>query len=177
MLTFKIESSFGPTFADPEFIGGKSMKHFAIIFCFLSCIEAAAKVSCALPIFSMSPSGPTPLQIEAEDVLSLRGYKLQRRTASEFAQANLADFEMFATARTGTMSPATADDCVMREFEDLGKFYTCHFELRIYVYSPETFEFIESVRIDAATRDARSTDNFYASVRRQFSVLPSCVEF
>ena len=153
------------------------MKFFLFTIFFGSHIYAVAKTACDLPIFYIASAGATPLQREAEDVLSLRGFDLQRRTSADFAKAHLADFELFATTRTNLGSTTSAQDCVMREFEDLGKFYTCSFEFRLYVYSPQATKFVEAVHVEAATRDTRSTDGFYESVRDQLNLLPTCIDF
>ena len=131
--------------------------------------------NCELQIYSMGAVESTPLQNEAEWILNLRGYNLVRKSATDFYKADLSAAKMFATYKAGTAGLNSKADCISQEFEDLGKFYTCGYELTLYFYSAPKNDFIPAVQIKAATRDARSTDSFYESVYKRLTELRYCL--
>lgn len=137
--------------------------------------DHVANASCDLQIYSMGAVETTPLQNEAEWILNLKGYNLVRRSSDDFYKADLTSTKMFATYRAGTASMNSQADCTSQQFEDLGKFYTCRYELTLYFYSEPKSDFIPAVQIKAATRDARSTDAFYQNVYNQLRELPYCL--
>lgn len=148
-----------------------------LIFCSLPGLATSSiHLSCDLQIFSMGTSDVTPVQKEVESVLFLKGFNVIRRSATEFNSANLNNITMFAKATAGPLDSDEAVDCVVREFKDLGRFYTCRYELTLYTFSLITKAFEPVVEVKAATRDSRSTVGFYQTIQDQLRELPVCLD-
>lgn len=107
--------------------------------------------------------------------MRLKGYNLIHRSSSDFYAADLTSTKMFATYRAGNAATNSSSDCTSQEFDDLGKFYTCRYEMTLYFYSIPKSTFIPAVLIKASTRDARSADAFYETVYYHFRELPYCL--
>jgi hypothetical protein len=138
-------------------------------------ISSTSEHSCELQIYSLGAAESSPLQTEAEWILSLKGYKLTHRSSVDFYKADLDSEKMYATYRVGASGLKSQSDCISQHFEDLGKFYTCSYELTLYFYSLSQADFVAAVQIKAAIRDARGTEGFYDSVYNQLKSLPFCL--
>ena len=146
-----------------------------LIFCSSLYGATPPQSRCDLPVFAMGNSVSTPLQKKVEGVLILKGFNVIHRSSAEFYSANLVDVKMFAISKAGLNRQNAATDCAVREFEDLGRFYTCRYELTLFFFSETTLQYEPVVKMNAATRDARSTDGFYQTIRDQLRELPMCL--
>ena len=129
---------------------------------------------CDLDMYSLGSANNTPLQKEAELILSLKGYNVVHRDIGTFGLGLVRVSQMMATYAAGAEDFSTEADCLSQEFEGLGKFYSCNYELTLFTMLPNG-EWFPVTQIKESIRDARSTDLFYDSVYNQLKSLPYCL--
>lgn len=129
---------------------------------------------CDLDTYSLGSADSSPLQKEAELILSLKGYNVVHREIGLFGQGLVRVSQMMATYAAGAENFSTEGDCLSQEFEDLGKFYSCNYELTLFTMLPNG-DWLPVTQINESIRDARNTDRFYDSVYNQLKSLPYCL--
>ncbi len=133
-----------------------------------------SNLGCELAMYSLGSADSTPLQKEAELILSLKGYSVVHRDIGTFGLGIVRVSEMMATFSAGAENFSTESDCVSQDFGAFGKFYSCNYELTLFTMLPSG-EWLPVSKIKESIRDVRNTDSFYNTVYNQLKSLPYCL--
>jgi hypothetical protein len=132
--------------------------------------------SCEIELVQVGRAITTPLQQEAEWVLQQKGFTLIRKNPSLRSEDSvLRPFVLQVQYSAGNDSLSDKSDCLVEDYHELGKRFTCQYELTFLVNDSRGGE-RAVFRLRQSIRQSLEVRSFYDQVRSELAQLPQCTQ-